>query len=946
MLYENEINKILKYLPYEKDYFKKIQELDALRYFYKENEEEENRVKYDEEKDELILSDSIKIGEKITEYIYKVINKIDESNRDEAIKILQNNYYYLGRYLFSYFLVAIEFGIKPEKQFLAPRTSVLMPIARKLEKFYYKPRAIEVIAMPQGTGKEQPLSSNILTPNGWTKMENIKVGSEVIAADGSIAKVTGVYPKGVKDIYRVSFDDHTYVDCGLEHLWEVRTIDDRRRKEKARIVTTEQMLKNYILGRNSRRPYHNYSIRLVKQIKFKSKLNKDDINPYVLGALIGDGGLSGKTIKFTTADDEILKRIEIELNKYGDKISKFSGDNYDYGISSKISKRDNLGHLLKCNTVIKLGKYGLMGKTSKDKFIPKKYLYGSIEERIQLLQGIMDTDGYTNKRDALCEFDTTSEQLCKDVLELIRGLGGKASYSTKEGKYKNKGKVIECHKVYRIYFTIKGINPFYLKRKAEKFNEPKFNYQKVITNIEKVRQEECQCIMIDHPEHLYVTDGYTLTHNTEIGKRFMSFCIGNAPNLPNMMVSYSASLAKDKFYNGEITLIEDENGNYQKIFPELYNVLKSAENMTLDYRNDGKHKPHSEYTLYCCGFDGGITGRTRAHNVLYVDDLIKNIEEARNKDVLDKKWDEFTGTLRKRMQGNCKMLLIGTIFSINDPTSRIIKYYEEKAPDRLEVIKVPGLNDEHKSNFNYKYGFALTTESLLEDKDLMDTVSFECLIQQHPIERLGIVFSEDELKKFINEPEVGLQRRIAAVDVAWGGGDSLSMPICSEYDNHDIYLTDVIFSQGKKEETIPLVVNAIINYKITTCHFEANNGGDMYADKVEEELKKRNYRCNITSSKVPTTKSKLDRILACQGPIKGVDTSDYRLLVKERREIKNNKMYNDFLDELCKFNQSANMQGKQHDDAPDSLASLFTNVLGCARVGVARSRISRADLGI
>lgn len=945
MLYEEEINKILLYLPYEKDYFKKIQELDALRYFYKENEDERERVKYDKENNRLILSDSLKIGQRIIEYIGKNIDKFKDTERAEAIKILQNNYYYLGRYLFSYYLVAIEFGIMPEKQFLAPRTSVLMPIAKKLEKFYYTPRAIEVIAMPQGTGKEQPLSSNILTPNGWTKMKNIKVGSEVIAADGSVAKVTGVFPKGIKDVYRVSFKDGTYVDCGLEHLWEVKTCEDRRNKKKARIVTTEQMLNNYILGKNSKTPYHNYSIRLVKPIQFKSKLNKDDIKPYVLGALIGDGGLSRNTIKFTTSDNEILQRIEKELDKE-DKISKFYGDNYDYGIASKITKRDKLGHLLKCNTLLKLEEYGLMGKRSEDKFIPKKYLYANIEERIQLLQGIMDTDGWTNKRDALCEFDTTSEQLCKDVLELIRGLGGKASYSTKQGKYKNREKVIECQKVYRIYFTIKGINPFYLKRKAEKFSEPKFNYQKIITNIEKVRKEECQCIMIDHPEHLYVTDGYTLTHNTELGKRFMSFCIGNAPYLPNMMVSYSATIAKDKFYNGEITLIEDENGNYQKIFPELYNVLKSAENMTLDYRNDGKHKPQSEYTLYCCGFDGGITGRTRAHNVLYIDDLIKNIEEARNKEVLDKKWEEFTGTLRKRMQGNCKMLLIGTIFSINDPTSRIIKYYKEKDPERLEVIKVPGLNENGETNFNYKYGYALTTEALLEDKDLMDTVSFECLIQQNPIERLGIVFSEEELRKFITEPEYGLERRIAAVDVAWGGGDSLSMPICSEYDNHDVYLTDVIFSQGKKEETIPLVVNAIINYKITACHFEANNGGDMYAEKVQEELKKRNYRCNITYSKVPTTKSKLDRILSVQGAIKGVAESEYRLLVKERKIIRGNKMYNDFLDELTKFNQSANMQGKQHDDAPDSLASLFANVLGTTRTGKARSRISRSDLGI
>ena len=93
-----------------------------------------------------------------------------------------------------------------------------------------------------------------------------------------------------------------------------------------------------------------------------------------------------------------------------------------------------------------------------------------------------------------------------------------------------------------------------------------------------------------------------------------------------------------------MTLVEDENGNYQQIFPELKQVLKNAETMSLDYRKDDKIKPHSEYTLYCAGFDGSITGRTRAHNVLYVDDLIKSIEEARNREVLDKKWEEFTGT--------------------------------------------------------------------------------------------------------------------------------------------------------------------------------------------------------------------------------------------------------------------------------------------------------------
>lgn len=685
MVYEKEINKLEKYLKIEKDYYQKIKLMDTLRYFYKENEKDKDRVVYKAESDSLEYSKSINIAIEITKLVPQVLDKVEEDKKSEVVTIMKNNYYYLSGYLFSYYVVAIEFGIPPEKQFFAPRTSVLGPISKKLDKFYYKPKAVMTISMPQGTGKEQPLSSKILTPEGWITMGEVKVGTKVIGADGKVCNVTGVFPKGIKDVYRVTFDDHTYVDCGLEHLWEVKTTDDRRRKKNARVVNTQQMLNNYILGKNSKRPYHNYSVRLVEPIEYGNKLEKNDLKPYLLGALIGDGGLSG-SLKFTSADTEILDRIRDEL-PITDKLSYY--EKYDYGIKKKKDERNEKGYLIKSTTLQKLEEYGLNGKTSEYKFIPKKYLYASVKERLDLLRGLMDTDGWTDKRDCNCEFCTVSQQLCYDMLELVRGLGGKASFTTKQGRYKDKnGEVIKCKTVYRVNISI-NINPFYLKRKAEKYSKPQFNYQKMIVNIEKVRQEKCQCIMIDHPEHLYITDGYTLTHNTELGKRFMSFCIGKAPDLPNMMVSYSATIAKDKFYQGEMTLIEDENGNFQKIFPDLKNVLKSAENMTLDYRNDEKKKPHSEYTLYCCGFDGGITGRTRAHNVLYIDDLIKNIEEARNKDVLDKKWEEFTATLKKRMQGNCKMLIIGTIFSINDPLSRIIKYYKDRNPDRIEVVRVP-----------------------------------------------------------------------------------------------------------------------------------------------------------------------------------------------------------------------------------------------------------------
>lgn len=444
------------------------------------------------------------------------------------------------------------------------------------------------------------------------------------------------------------------------------------------------------------------------------------------------------------------------------------------------------------------------------------------------------------------------------------------------------------------------------------------------------------------------------TGKTEISKRFMSWAIGKNPELPNMMISYSANIAKDKFFNGIDALIKDDMGNYGKIFPKLREIYRSAETMSLDYTNEeNRKKAHSEYTLYCVGFDGSITGRTRAHNILYADDLIKDIEEASNKDIMDKKWVEFTGTIKKRMQGRCKMLVVGTIFSINDPLSRLIQYYQENEPERLIVIRIPGLDENDESNFNYKYGFAITTKMFHEDRDLMDPVSFSCLIQQEPIEREGILFYENEFKKFDlskYKQKEGYVRTVAFCDVAWGGEDYLSMPIVDEYEDGDCKLVDWYFiNKADKTVTKPAVIQKIQQHKISRMCFEANNGGDEYADDIKRQLKEERVECYVESKKAPTTMSKTDRILNHQAEIRGSRASKYRLVIPERESIKGNKMFNEALNQVFKFNQSTakNVRKRQHDDAPDSLAGLFANVLGVGgNYGKAISNISREFLGI
>lgn len=700
---KNNIEKLREQLKIKMSDRLRIEKLNLLRYYLSEEEEEQEKVKYDQEKDKLIYSESIQIGIVLINRIEEIIN--EEAKREETDfgyierlnDIMKENYYYLARYIYSYYAIAMEFGIPKKKQFLAPRTCVLNYINWELSKFYYKDRGIMTISMPQGTGKEQPLSSKILTPNGWTTMGELEIGSEVIAADGKAAKVTGIYPKGIKDVYRVKFNDGTYVDCGLEHLWEVSDMKGRKEINKNRsasknrmIMSTEEMLKEGISFCSKNKKYNKYSVRLVQPIEYNNQLDEDDLNPYLLGILIGNKAIyKDNQIRITIYDDEIIENIKRELPKT-DTIYRESIFDYKYIIMKKPNVRDKTIKNYSSKTELKLKEYGLLYQDSTKRFIPNKYLYsGKPEERIKLLRGIIDILKGKNINEKCGIYYTSSENLLHDMLELIRGLGGICTYSKAERNYKKRnGEKKQRRSMYEIQFRMQ-MNPASIKRKAENHRALYRNTKKMIVSIEKVRQEECQCIMIDHPDHLYVTDGYTLTHNTENGKRFMSFCIGKNPDLPNMMVSYSASIAKDKFYNGIITLIEDENGNFQKIFPKLKIIYKNAETMSIDCRNDNKKRPHSEYSLYCAGFDGSITGRTRAHGVLYVDDLVKNIEEARNKDVMDKKWEEFTGTLKKRMQGQCKLLIIGTIFSVNDPLSRIISYYKEKYPERIKVVKIP-----------------------------------------------------------------------------------------------------------------------------------------------------------------------------------------------------------------------------------------------------------------
>jgi len=357
----------------------------------------------------------------------------------------------------------------------------------------------QIMVLATGLGKAQPLYSKVLTSKGWVRMGDILKGDRVISSEGKEQRVLGVYPQGIRDIYKVNFSDSSCVDCDLEHLWKVQTKFDKN-KGRGWFVKTLKELKEDLYLKNGERKWF---LPLIKPAHFEQK--EVAINPYLLGALIGDGCLKNE-LRFSNPDAEIVNRVSVELEKIGLELIFTKG--VDYRIVGKRRWGVRFGKLLK----------GLgLRCLSVEKKLPVEYLYNSIEVRLELLRGLMDTDGTVSKVTGVGEFSTSSKILAEQVLELVRSLGGVPTMGSKIPKYTYKGEKKEGKRAYRVRVSLQGINPFYLARKANKYNlKANQGQTKAIVSIEKVGAGECQCIFVDSEESLYVTDNYTLTHNTVI----------------------------------------------------------------------------------------------------------------------------------------------------------------------------------------------------------------------------------------------------------------------------------------------------------------------------------------------------------------------------------------------------------------------------------------------
>lgn len=426
-----------------------------------------------------------------------------------------------------------------------------------------------------GGAKAQPLDAKIYTPFGYKLMGNIKVGDVIKSPSGGNTNVIGVHPQGLKKIYEVEFIDGAKTRCCGEHLWSVWYSGNLSKQEKnngkGKIQTTEMLIKNL-----NKKPI----IPLSKPLEFTLPVNRftipiwHKIDPYVLGCLIGDGGLT-KQIGFTTCDNEIIKLIEdrlpqnLTVNKLKDK--------YSYSITQ--NERDKNGYPI--NEMYSfIREIGLDCK-SEFKFIPEKLKHSPLSVRFDLCRGLMDTDGTVDKR-GHCSYSSSSEQLALDFQYILRSLGYKVTLKRKKTTHLDS---------YRLYIQGNDCSLlFNLKRKKDRcknFNGGISEAGRRIVSIKEVGVEQTQCITVDSLDRLYVTDDFIVTHNTWTGVSWITFSALAYPNtnwfiarnqlkdlLDSVFRTFKAVCMaygiEDYKFNGQKNFIEFPNGSVINLIEVSY----------------------------------------------------------------------------------------------------------------------------------------------------------------------------------------------------------------------------------------------------------------------------------------------------------------------------------------------------------------------------------------
>lgn len=406
---------------------------------------------------------------------------------------------------------------------------------------------------------------------------------------------------------------------------------------------------------------------------------------------------------------------------------------------------------------------------------------------------------------------------------------------------------------------------------------------------------------------------------TTIEKFFNSAVIGWFPKDFNLFYSHSGDITR-MYYDGVYDIVTNtDEYTWEEIFP---NLKVTGTNAKMEQFNVGKYKPFP--SVQCTSVGSKNAGKVRASKFLLVDDMIGGIEEAMNPAILDKLWDKYAVDARQRKiqdtEGkNCKEIHIATRWSVHDVIGRIQNMYAGNK--RVKVIAVPDIDPvTGESNFDYEFS-GFTKEFFADQQLLMDEISYKCLYKQEPIEREGLLFPEDKIRRYFNLPHGTPEIITAQCDTKGKGTDFFVLPVLQKY-GEDYYCIDCVCDNTADYELqYENAANVLANNEVQECEFERNAGGDRVAMEVNKRVEAKGWICNITDT--PTETNKEARIFQCSNWIL------QHVIFKDSSLYKPNEPYGVMMSLLKQYSVSGK---KQLDDVPDVFSNFALRITKGNRV--------------
>ena len=691
-----------------------------------------------------------------------------------------------------------------------------------------------MITVPPQHGKLLADSTLIATPKGFRRHGDLKVGDFVYGRDGKPVKVLWVSEKTMSE-YDVTFSDGSVIQCHGNHEWVVydRGMGAERKVETKYLFNSK--LDSGLPGKRG----HRYRFQVDANVAIDFPEKNFLIHPYVLGAWLGDGSGGKGCITHHKDDVKHIKRI----------------CDIGYFINNQqIHPKTGVYTTYFADLYSQLKEVGL----KKGKFIPEIYFNSSVAQRLSLLAGLIDTDGYIYHKNGRVTFSNANKQLIDDVKRLVLSLGCRVTVCSFEPVTSTSG-IVGKKVIYQLCFNPNFAIPCVLDRKKSVNFTPTIKRRAIVSVKKAINPEQGNCIQVEGGIYLA---GETLipTHNSEASSRKLpAFMLGLNPNLKIAIGSYESTTAQGFNKDVQRNIDSDE---YRELFPKTYinGSGKQSFNNVFARNNKLCEIVGHRGSIVAVGRSGALTSKTV--DVMIMDDLYKDFEEGNSPVIREKAWKWYTSVVKTRLHNNSQELMLFTRWHEDDLIGRLeIEEQVIEIKSLSELSSIPqgawvkinfeAIKDTEPSELDPREpGDALWanrhSRTTLEEKRAIDKLLFDCLYQGKPASKEGMLYQS--FKEYFNVDKVGVViGKGNYTDVADEGSDYLCS-VCYDVVRTNkvdekgkpfiaICVTDVIYTQEPVEVTSETVPAMMDRNRTRYANIESNNGGKAFSIIIQKKTK-------------------------------------------------------------------------------------------------------------